>query len=429
MADSRHTRPWSMPSNPTAGLFLPSGALNQASGNARFLKKKSQHFLVCILSDFPEFIKRIQHTATSDNQGRIWIWGGQSSGTTTTPVPGQVVRSAFDNRWAVIDTSTWTYSYPDIPNAPPARIDHTATLAGDGNIYIIGGLMYSRNVTDPTGQQTLNPVSMSSLLKFDAASSQWQNVTATGNIPAPRGGHSATLSSDGTAIIVFGGGTVDDGESNLLNDVFVLELATMRWSAPSITGLPPSPRKYHYARLVGPESLLVCFGLTDVLATSDVNLLDLRTGSWVTTYTPDAAWLAGNATALALNNTLHLTNDSLTTNSTLHPTNDTRPTQTATASSITLSSAITKGTGENEPSHVGAGILAGVISGGVVVVSRIVYYNEGRERRGYLSTVYVMNAMLCYVDWRRSAAICLDGGVSTAPRIASARSVGVGRAA
>lgn len=127
------------------------------------------------------------------------------------------------------------------------------------------------------------------------------------------------------------------------------------------------------ARLVGPESLLVCFGLTDVLATSDVNLLDLRTGSWVTTYTPDAAWLAGNATTAAFNSTLHLTNDSLATNTTLHPTNDTHPTQTATASSITLSSAITKGTTESEPSHVGAGILAGVISGGVVVVSHRIF--------------------------------------------------------
>ena len=35
---------------------------------------------------------------------------------------------------------------------------------------------------------------MNSLLKFDAASNQWQNITATGNIPAPRGGHSAVLS-------------------------------------------------------------------------------------------------------------------------------------------------------------------------------------------------------------------------------------------
>jgi hypothetical protein len=45
-------------------------------------------------------------------------------------------------------------------------------------------------------------------------------------------------------VIVFGGGIPED-ERSQLNDVFVLELSTMSWTAPSIKGVPPKPRRYH----------------------------------------------------------------------------------------------------------------------------------------------------------------------------------------
>lgn len=63
-----------------------------------------------------------------------------------------------------------------------------------GHILIIGGVVFTRNVTDPQGMQTLNPISMNSILLFDTAAGQWSNITAGGNIPAPRRGHSAVLS-------------------------------------------------------------------------------------------------------------------------------------------------------------------------------------------------------------------------------------------
>jgi hypothetical protein len=45
-------------------------------------------------------------------------------------------------------------------------------------------------------------------------------------------------------VIIFGGGIPED-ERAQLNDVFILELATMSWTAPSIKGIPPKPRRYH----------------------------------------------------------------------------------------------------------------------------------------------------------------------------------------
>jgi hypothetical protein len=62
-------------------------------------------------------------------------------------------------------------------------------------ILIIGGVVYSQDVTDPSGKLTLNPVSMNSLLLFDIRKSRWINITAGGNVPAPRRGHSAVLSN------------------------------------------------------------------------------------------------------------------------------------------------------------------------------------------------------------------------------------------
>lgn len=136
-------------------------------------------------------------------------------------------------------------------------------------VLIIGGVVYSHDVTDPAGKLRLNPVSMSSLLIFDIPNSRWINVTAGGNIPAPRRGHSAVLSKnkickenkktktltvliyiffykghDGKNVIVFGGGVPEDSHEQL-NDLFILELDTMRWTAPSIKGVPPKPRRYH----------------------------------------------------------------------------------------------------------------------------------------------------------------------------------------
>lgn len=102
---------------------------------------------------------------------------------------------------------------------------------------------------------------MSSLLLFDMSTNRWITINAGGNIPAPRRGHSAILSkqlfvcfngmvskhkigSDGKSVIIFGGGMPED-EHEQLNDVFILELKTMRWIAPSIKGVPPKPRRYH----------------------------------------------------------------------------------------------------------------------------------------------------------------------------------------
>ncbi|GAN06340.1 kelch repeatcontaining protein [Mucor ambiguus] len=291
-----------------------------------------------IKGDIPT--RRKQHTAVSDDQGRIWLWGGQSDMST---YGGP---SVFYNVWTIINTQTWTVSHPQVENNPSPRIDHTATMISNKYILIIGGVVYSHDVTDPTGQLALNPVSMSSLLLFDIDNNRWINVNAGGNIPAPRRGHSAVLSPDGKSVIVFGGGMPED-EHTQMNDVFILELATMRWTAPSIKGVPPKPRRYHKAYLVD-DFMLVVFGLSgDNTGFDDVNILSTSSWSWITQYSANVAWLSGNTSSTngkVRGNTGNSTDDD--PNAKIEGNEHEVSTET----------------------RIKAGVIAGVVSGGVVIL-------------------------------------------------------------
>lgn len=57
----------------------------------------------------------------------------------------------------------------------------------------MGGMIFTKNVTDPSGTQTLLPVSMNQIMVYNTETALWKNYTAGGNIPAPRRGHSAVL--------------------------------------------------------------------------------------------------------------------------------------------------------------------------------------------------------------------------------------------
>ncbi|KAG1169398.1 hypothetical protein G6F70_008447 [Rhizopus microsporus] len=299
-----------------------------------------------------QLARRKQHTAISDNEGRVWLWGGVSDVSTYGGPP------IYYNTWTVIDTNTWTISRPSVENNPPPRIDHTATIISNKYILITGGVMYSHDVANPADNLTLNPVSMSSLLLFDIQNNRWHNVTAGGNIPAPRRGHSAVLSLDGRKIIIFGGGATD-GRSTQFNDVFILELSTMQWTAPAIEGIPPKPRKYHKSIMVG-NYLLVMFGIGDGdTGFDDVNLLSTTTWTWVNQYTPNPAWLSGNDS-----NSLN------SSNSGLDPFYDPN-----------YGSSNDETTHKVDPdSRIKAGITAGAIGGGLFLIVSIVLLKKRKKR-------------------------------------------------
>ncbi|KAI9271986.1 hypothetical protein BY458DRAFT_426740, partial [Sporodiniella umbellata] len=255
----------------------------------------------------------------------------------------------YYNTWTIIDTNTWSIKHLEVEGSPPPRVDHTATIISNKYVLITGGVTYSPDVTDPTEKLILNPVSMSSLLLFDIQQSRWYNITAGGNIPAPRKGHSAALSDDGSKIIMFGGGTTDKHNMQF-NDVFILDLSTMQWSAPSIDGVPPKPRRYHKCKLpfydIG-NYLLVMFGLgEEENGFSDVSVLNITAWTWVSQYVPNTAWFSGNYTYSP-----NLPNNSIDP---LHDPNF-------------HSDDEEKDFKKESETRVKAGIMAGVVSGGVVI--------------------------------------------------------------
>ncbi|SAL99038.1 hypothetical protein [Absidia glauca] len=308
---------------------------------------------------------RKQHTATSDYQGRIWMWGGVSDSSTY-----QGTTTAYYSLWTILDTNIWSYSIPPVRNiSPPPRIDHTATLITNQEILIMGGMIFTKNVTDPLGGQTLLPVSMNQIIIYNTETGLWRNHTAGGNIPAPRRGHSAVLHRDYGGIVVFGGGTPDDNQMTL-NDVFVLQLDNLEWNSPSISGTPPEPRKYHQANLMD-NLMLVTFGMeTEEIAYNDVHILDTGNWEWISTYSPNAAWLSGNLTSTSgviRNSTGNYGNPytGLPKDSNGHPYTWEDPNYKPDDAQ--------GGPSPPSESRIKAGVVAGVISGALVVLGGAIF--------------------------------------------------------
>ncbi|KAL0452030.1 UNVERIFIED_CONTAM: Acyl-CoA-binding domain-containing protein 4 [Sesamum latifolium] len=96
-----------------------------------------------------------------------------------------------------------------------------------------------------------------------------------GNVPVARSGQSVTLF--GSKLIMFGG---EDRNRRLLNDVNVLDLETMTWSAVETTQTPPTPRFDHVATLHAERYLFVFGGCSHSVFFNDLHVLDLETMEW-----------------------------------------------------------------------------------------------------------------------------------------------------
>jgi len=106
-----------------------------------------------------------------------------------------------------------------------------------------------------------------------------------GSTPPDRTGHTAVLSPDGSAIIVFGGSPL--GFAPSLNDVWLLDVNTFTWSNPTPSGTPPQPRSFANSVLVG-NQMLTMFGFNNISNAitfySDVNVLDVAKMAWTTSF-------------------------------------------------------------------------------------------------------------------------------------------------
>ena len=159
----------------------------------------------------------------------------------------------------------------DIPTPPPDDSSTwsaagefegtgTATLLPDGRVLVTG-------IFGEFGSST------ASALLFDPATIAWARIP---DMREARQGNTATLSADGTMVLVTGGSYADTDDSYLLNTTEVLNLDTLEWrSFPSML----AARYGHTATLLPDGRLLVRGGIPPGL-TPFAEVFDPASLSW-----------------------------------------------------------------------------------------------------------------------------------------------------
>lgn len=123
------------------------------------------------------------------------------------------------------------------------------------------------------GKKALNDLHI-----LDIASMAWSEVMVVGVPPATRNNH--TLSQVGTKLYIHGG---HDG-SKWLADMHILTLVSAlnraEWSQPMLSGEPPSARACHTTTRLG-RKLYMFGGYDGTKCFNDVDVLDLETMTWI----------------------------------------------------------------------------------------------------------------------------------------------------
>jgi len=119
----------------------------------------------------------------------------------------------------------------------------------------------------------------------------WTSPETSGLEPQPRGYHSACCSEDGTRLYVSGG--ICDGDCT--DSLAVLDLTTMCWDVPATTGAGP-PRRFGHTSVVWRNTLFIIGGgnggdlLRSGVDLNDVWTLDLSTLKWTEVTRLTADW-------------------------------------------------------------------------------------------------------------------------------------------
>jgi len=157
-----------------------------------------------------------------------------------------------------------------LPDAPPKREGHSATMTADGQMVIFGG--YNGKFLNDVHVLEYAPTSNSTDEPFS-----WRQIEVAGPLPAARDGHTAVLCPDGTTILVFGG---FDGKAQR-SDTYALDTRTWTWrklvTSPSLGGTgdaEPPARCMHCAAWVSSR----------VAGASEDAEVSKKSGSSVTTY-------------------------------------------------------------------------------------------------------------------------------------------------
>lgn len=199
--------------------------------------------------------KRWGHTCNAVRGGQLlYIFGGYGEDNTQT------------NKVHVYDTTTRTWSEPDIHGTLPVpRDSHSCTTVGD-KLFVFGG--------------TDGNIPLKDLHILDTSTNTWMTPFVRGEGPEAREGHSAALI--GKRLFIFGGcgKSFDTPVEEYFDDLYILNTETMVWKRVATTGIPPAKRNSHTC--VSWKNKIIVIGGEDTqnYYMSDVQMLDTDTLTW-----------------------------------------------------------------------------------------------------------------------------------------------------
>ncbi|XP_056101474.1 rab9 effector protein with kelch motifs isoform X1 [Rhinichthys klamathensis goyatoka] len=199
------------------------------------------------------------HSATFDPESKvIYVYGGLRDGQRYSDI-------------YVLDTITWKWKLVSAKGNIPSLAYHSGTVYKK-ELYVFGGMQPSRC---PEGKECSN-----ALYIFNPEHGLWYQPIVEGDRPLPRFGHSNTLLSN--KMIIFGGRKT----ATYLNDLHILDLGFMEYTAVKYENMPPLARGFHAALPVSDNRVLISGGCSAIGALQDLHLFNIDTSSWTSVVSP-----------------------------------------------------------------------------------------------------------------------------------------------
>lgn len=197
-------------------------------------------------------------------------YGFASDGSRLLVFGGMIEYGRYSNDLYELQTANWEWRHvrPKAPKndvAPCPRLGHSFTIIGN-QVFLFGGLA---NVSDDPKDNI--PRYLNDLYILDTRPGQpvmqWEKPVCFGDPPSPRESHTAVAyipknstngcstsvcgasngaGATGAKLIIYGGMA-----GCRLDDMHILDIASMTWSSPKLSGPPPLPRSLHSACLIG----------------------------------------------------------------------------------------------------------------------------------------------------------------------------------
>ncbi|KAI3785649.1 hypothetical protein L1987_44773 [Smallanthus sonchifolius] len=199
--------------------------------------------------------KRWGHTCNAVRGGQfLYVFGGYGEDNTQT------------NKVHVYDTTTRTWSEPDMQGTLPVPRDSHSCTSVDDKLFVFGG--------------TDGSIPLKDLHVLDTSTNTWMTPYVRGEGPEAREGHSAAFI--GKRLFIFGGCGKSFGTSveEYFDDLYILNTETMVWKRVATTGIPPAKRNSHTC--VSWKNKIIVIGGEDTqnYYMSDVQMLDTDTLTW-----------------------------------------------------------------------------------------------------------------------------------------------------